>query len=123
MHPRLPEELREFARKLRENQTDAERLLWLLLRNRRVAGFKFRRQDPVGQFVVDFHCRQAGLGVEIDGGGHNEDATAIKDARRTELLEKHGVHIIRFWNNEILKQTEAVLEKIYLTLLERSNNG
>jgi very-short-patch-repair endonuclease len=120
MHPKLPEELREFARKLRDCQTDAERLLWLLLRNRRIGGFKFRRQHPEGPYTLDFYCREAKLVVEADGGEHNENIGIANDLNRTNFLEKRGIHVIRFWNHDVLQQTEAVLEKIYATLLERS---
>jgi very-short-patch-repair endonuclease len=119
MYSKLPEEMLDFARSLRVQQTDAENLLWLLLRNRRIAGFKFRRQHPVSQFTLDFYCKEAGLAVEIDGGEHNYDIAALKDSARSCLLGEMGIHIIRFWNNEVLTDTEAVLERIYQELVER----
>ena len=122
MHPRLPEDILGFARSLRVHQTNAENLLWLLLRNRNIGGFKFRRQHPVGRFILDFYCKEAGLAVELDGGEHNDDGTALNDQHRTAELERLGVEVIRFWNNEVLTSTEAVLEKIYQELLDRSGS-
>ncbi len=98
------------ARELRENQTDAERLLWSRLRGRQLAGFKFRRQHPVPPFIVDFACIEARLIVELDGGQHAENASA--DARRTACIEREGFRILRFWNNEVLGNLEGVLETI-----------
>ena len=109
----------DFARSLRLHQTDAENLLWLLLRNRSF-GFKFRRQHPVGRFILDFYCHQARLAVELDGGEHNEDSAALKDEFRSSELLKMGIHVIRFWNDEVLTSTEAVLERIYLELIGRA---
>jgi len=114
MKSRLPEEVLDFVRLLRTHQTDAENLLWLLLRNRGMGGFKFRRQYPVSHFILDFYCNEARLAVEVDGGEHNEEDAAAKDQRRTEVLGKMGIRVIRFWNHEVLLSTEAVLEKIFL---------
>ena len=119
MNPRLPEEMLAFARSLRLGQTNAENLLWLLLR-RRSLGFKFRRQHPVGRFILDFYCHEACLAVELDGGQHNEDGAALKDEHRSEYLSKMGIKVIRFWNHEVLTSTEAVLEKIYQELTGRA---
>jgi very-short-patch-repair endonuclease len=123
MHAKLPEQILEFARSLRLHQTDAEHLLWLLVRNRRIAGFKFRRQHPVDKFILDFYCEEARLAVELDGGEHNDDAAAAKDGARIDLLEKMGIRVVRFWNHEVLNSTEAVLEKIYLELMDRGSVG
>jgi very-short-patch-repair endonuclease len=95
----------------------------LLVRNRSIAGFKFRRQHPVGNFILDFYCEEARLAVELDGGEHNDDAAAVKDGNRTDLLENMGIHVVRFWNHEVLNSTEAVLEKIYLELMDRGSVG
>ncbi len=100
----------DTARELRRNQTDAEALLWSKLRSRRLAGHKFRRQVPVGPFVVDFACTEMGLAVEIDGGQH-AGATG-KDEKRTGFLERRGYRVIRFWNHEVLSETEAVLARL-----------
>ena len=100
---------------LRQNATDAERRLWSLLRNRRLQHYKFRRQHPIGAFVADFACTKHRLVVEADGGQHNESAA---DARRTAWLESQGWRVIRFWNNEILANTEGVLIAILQALNE-----
>ena len=101
------------ARRLRRNATDAERRLWAILRDRRLAGYRFRRQHPVGGFILDFACTRYLLAVEADGSQHADDAA---DDRRTALLEREGWRIIRFWNNDILRDTEAVIVTILAAL-------
>jgi very-short-patch-repair endonuclease len=100
----------------RQNTTDAERRLWAALRDRRLQGYKFRRQHPIGQFIVDFACTKHRLVIEADGGQHDE---SISDARRTAWLESQGWRVIRFWNNDILANTEGVLS----TLLQALRDG
>jgi very-short-patch-repair endonuclease len=90
--------------------TDAEHRLWYYLRGRRLAGWKFRRQVPLGNYVVDFLCEEARLIVEVDGGQHSEMQAA--DAERTRWLEARGYRVVRFWNNEVLGNTEGVLETL-----------
>jgi very-short-patch-repair endonuclease len=102
------------ARKLRRNQTDAERVLWFQLRDRRLRGLKFRRQVPIDNYVVDFCCESAHLIIELDGGQHAERAQA--DRIRTGALEKQGYLILRFWNNDVLRNIEGVVESIVDTL-------
>ena len=108
-HP-LPSELLQHARELRANQTDAEQLLWHLLRGKRFLGYKFRRQHPVAPYILDFYCDALKLAVELDGGQHAEQEAY--DAHRTRALETRGIRVLRFWNNDVLTQTEAVLEAI-----------
>jgi len=98
------------ARKLRKTQTDAEALLWVRLRERGLAGRKFRRQVPIGPFVVDFACLEENLVTEIDGGQHAERKD--KDEKRTAWLEGRGLRVMRFWNNEVLGNIEGVLMTI-----------
>ncbi|HET6553529.1 MAG TPA: endonuclease domain-containing protein [Dyella sp.] len=98
------------ARKLRIEQTDAEQLLWHRLRNRRLQGWKFRRQHEIGPCIADFVCPDADLIVELDGGQHGEQV--IYDERRTLELQVMGYSVLRFWNNEVLKNMEGVLEVI-----------
>jgi very-short-patch-repair endonuclease len=97
------------ARALRQASTDAEIRLWAALRGRRLAGYKFRRQHSIGRFVVDFACTRHHLIVEADGGQH---ADSEADAERTRWLEGQGWRVLRFWNNDILANTEGVLERI-----------
>ena len=105
-----------LARKLRKEQTDAEQLLWSLLRNRQFCGLKFRRQYPMAPYVLDFYCDEERLGIELDGGQHNEPDNKRTDKERTAFLEGKGIRIIRFWNNDVLQETEAVLEQLYNVL-------
>jgi very-short-patch-repair endonuclease len=112
----VPTEILNYARELRATQTDAEQLLWLLLRNRRFCGFKFRRQHPLNAYILDFYCHDARLAIELDGGGHSADEQMAYDAERTKELEKAGIKVLRFWNDEVLKKIETVLESIYVTL-------
>lgn len=98
------------ARSLRSEMTEAEKALWLQLRDRRLAGFKFRRQLPVGHFVADFACWQAKLIVEVDGGQHTE--RVFYDQQRSRFLERQGFTVIRFWNDEILHNWEGVRQVI-----------
>lgn len=106
----------ERRRALRKAATDAERLLWRHLRNRALNGYKFKRQYAVAPFIVDFMCLSPRVGVEIDGGGHYEENTTISDEARTEWRNERGAHVIRFPNNEVLFQTESVLERILAVL-------
>ena len=98
------------ARELRRNQTEAETLLWNRLRNRQLLGLKFRRQRPIGTFIADFACLEAGLVIELDGGQHVEQAG--HDAARTQAMQQLGFRTLRFWNHEVLTETDAVMEKI-----------
>ena len=98
------------ARHLRRQSTDAERCLWHHLRGRRLLGFKFRRQVPVGSRIVDFLCLEAKLIVEADGGQHM--VRRLEDEQRTVELERRDYRVLRFWNHQILQETDAVLEEI-----------
>jgi very-short-patch-repair endonuclease len=101
------------ARDLRRDMTDAERRIWKHVRNRQLENCKFYRQFPVPPYYADFLCRDRKLIVEIDGGQHNENT---KDDIRTKFLESKGYKVIRFWNNDVLKNTEGVLTEIALVL-------
>ncbi|MGB9080199.1 MAG: endonuclease domain-containing protein [Desulfuromonadaceae bacterium] len=112
----IPPELLIFARQLRKEQTEAELLLWYILRGRRFCGFKFRRQYPIGGYILDFYCHDAGLAVELDGGGHNIEEQRLYDTERTKAIEAAGIHVVRFWNNDVFQSLEVVLEEIYTHL-------
>src|SRR4051812_50188446 len=99
----------ERARRLRRDETDAEYRLWYRLRGREIGGYKFVRQVPLGPYVADFVCRAAHLIVEIDGEQH---ADSRSDERRTSWLNAHGYSVLQFWNHEVLKEREAVLDAI-----------
>jgi very-short-patch-repair endonuclease len=104
------------ARELRRNRTEAEAHLWSRLRRRQLGGQKFRRQVPIGRYIVDFACPAACLVVEVDGGQH--DLATEADASRDAWLTERGYRVLRFWNNQVLAETEAVLEDILRALGE-----
>jgi very-short-patch-repair endonuclease len=93
-----------FARKLRNTPTDAEMRLWSRLRRKQLDGFRFRRQQPMGRYIVDFFCPEARLIVEVDGGQHADEGPA-----RSDWLTARGYRVIRFWNNDVLGNTEGVV--------------
>ena len=102
------------ARRLRKNPTDAERAMWNILRDDQVLGYKFRRQAPIGSYIVDFCCFEIKLVIEVDGGQHAE--RAIYDASRTAWLESQGFSVARFWNNQVLEEKEAVRDAIWMAV-------
>ncbi|MFO1520046.1 MAG: DUF559 domain-containing protein [bacterium] len=107
--------LKPFAKKLRKNSTDTESLLWRHLRAKRFEGFKWRRQEPVGKYIVDFICYEKRVIIECDGGQHLVERE--KDRVREEWLGKRGYRMLRFWDHEILQDLEAVLEAIWKGLM------
>jgi methionyl-tRNA synthetase len=116
--PPLPSDLLDFARKLRSEQTDAEQLIWSLLCDRRLAGAKFRRQHPVEagghRYILDFYSHELKLAIELDGGQHQ--TTHSHDDSRTQALTTLRIKVLRFWNNDVLSQTDSVLESIWNTV-------
>jgi len=111
---------RDFARHLRKKSTDAERRLWRLLRDRRFAEFKFRRQYPCGIYFLDFYCTLAKLAVELDGGGHGCPDQRTKDETRNQFLAGQGIRVLRFWNHQLRGGLEAVRFEIWHALMERT---
>ncbi|MDE2157183.1 MAG: endonuclease domain-containing protein, partial [Xanthomonadaceae bacterium] len=106
--PPLPTQTLASAKSLRTTSTDAECKLWYHLRARRLGGFKFRRQHPIPPYVADFYCDRLNLVIELDGSQHNEES----DLTRTLALQRQGLFVLRFWDNQVLQETEAVLEAI-----------
>jgi very-short-patch-repair endonuclease len=104
-----------IAKYLRNNMTDAERLLWERLMRKQMEGYKLRRQCPIGRYVVDLACLEKGLVIEVDGGQHAVQRAV--DAARSAWLATHGYQVLRFWNHEVLRETEAVFETIRSHLL------
>jgi very-short-patch-repair endonuclease len=98
------------VKRLRKNMTDAERKLWTHLRDRQIASVKFRRQHPIGPYVVDFIALEPKLIIEIDGGHHARQVE--QDAKRSEWLVSNGFRVLRFWNHEVLQHTDKVLQAI-----------
>ncbi|BBQ54580.1 hypothetical protein WP2S18C03_36610 [Aeromonas veronii] len=109
-------ESNHFAKRLRRDATQAEQILWQQLRNRRLAGLKFRRQMPIGPYVVDFICLEQGLVIEVDGSQHGTQANQMHDEARTAYLNQQGFRVIRVWNNDVLSRMEVVLAHIWLSL-------
>ncbi|MEH2495132.1 very-short-patch-repair endonuclease [Bradyrhizobium sp. AZCC 1678] len=107
---------RAAAKKLRANTTPHERTLWRALKELPIEGTHFRRQAPIGRYVVDFFCPAKRLVIELDGGHHNDDATAKHDRERQAWLEQEGYRVIRFWNSDVTGDLNAVLERIYVEL-------
>ncbi|MGX4806981.1 endonuclease domain-containing protein [Bradyrhizobium guangdongense] len=104
-----------LARRLRADQTDAETVLWNRIRNRRIDGHKFVRQEPIIGYICDFVCREKRLVVEVDGGQHNESAAdAVRDGR----LREKGYKVLRFWNNDVIGNIDGVLSAIETELAE-----
>ena len=110
--------LNTFAQEMRQAPTETEARMWYFLRNRRLGGWKFRRQHPVGKYIADFICVDARLVIELDGGQHADLFAQQGDEERTAFLAERGLRVLRFWNNDFLQQTEAVLEQILLALDE-----
>ncbi|MDE2164158.1 MAG: DUF559 domain-containing protein, partial [Alphaproteobacteria bacterium] len=106
----------EFASELRRSATNAEHRLWSLLRNRQLGGLRFRRQQPIGPYVVDFYCSAAKLIVELDGDQHGEDRHVRYDADRTRWLTAHGYRVLRFSNGVFLQNPNTVFEGIWNAL-------
>jgi len=101
---------RKNARGLRRQQTDVERKLWARLRARQIFGLKFRRQHPIGNYIVDFCCLEKKLVIELDGSQHAWDVEA--DRRRSQVLMDSGYRVLRFWNNELIENLDGVLQRI-----------
>jgi very-short-patch-repair endonuclease len=109
-----------IAKTLRKRPTDSERLLWKHLRAKQIEGYKFRRQDPMGRYIVDFACHEKRIVIEVDGGQHVQDKE--RDRERDQWLKEQGYNVLRFWNNEVLQNIEGVLEAIRNSLLSPSLN-
>ena len=104
--------LRQLARELRRNSTSAEEFLWQILRDRQPLGFKFRRQHQFGDYVADFYCREAHLVIECDGLVHDHNEQWQHDQIRDAYMISQGIRVLRFTNERVLNDTEAVLQKI-----------
>ena len=110
--------LKIHARELRRDMSDAERVLWQRLRRRQLHGVQAYRQKPLGCWIVDFYLPTANLAVEIDGGQHFTAEAMAKDAARTQALNRMGLRVLRFDNLQVLKETDAVVEAIWLAVGE-----
>ena len=109
----MASELIALAKNLRKRTTDAEQLLWRQLRAKRFEGLKFRRQQPIGKCIVDFVCLEKKIIVELDGGQHALLKETQNDTKRDQWFEAQGYRVLRFWDNEVLTNTQGVLEMIW----------
>lgn len=117
----VPPLLLAKAREMRKISTTAEKFLWSLLRDRQLQNAKFRRQHPIGNYILDFYCHESRLAVELDGSGHAEPEQQELDMQRTEWLNNQGISVIRFWNNEVMENIQGVLQRIAETLVPHSD--
>ena len=113
--------MNRFARTLRKHPTDAEAHLWNHLRARRLNGYKFRRQRPFGPYVLDFVCLEARVAIELDGSQHAEQMSY--DEHRDAFIRSYGLRVLRFWSNDVLSQTDTVLETICEALRRPEMDG
>jgi len=111
-----------LSRNLRKNQTDAENLLWRHLRGKQLEGLRFRRQHPLGRYIVDFVCLEKRLVLELDGGQHGEEEGTIKGKERDHWLTTEGYRVLRFWNNDVLTNLEGVMDMIWSHVLPNSDD-
>ncbi len=107
----VPAPKRDQARELRKSMTDAERKLWAKLRGKALDDYRFRRQQPIGPYIVDFYCSRKNLVVELDGGQH-DDLCAEHDRKRTLWLEARGYRVMRFWNTDVMRNLDGVLDEL-----------
>ncbi|MCB0219596.1 MAG: endonuclease domain-containing protein [Chrysiogenetes bacterium] len=109
---------RDKARELRHHPTPQERKLWQYLRGRRLGGFRFRRQHPVGPYILDFYCCERRLAVELDSSQHSFPEHGERDSDRSQTLQAEGIRVLRFWNLDIDRRLQVVAEEIFRALEE-----
>jgi very-short-patch-repair endonuclease len=112
LHKGANGKLYEFSRELRQVETEAERTLWELLRNKKLNGLKFRRQHPLSSYIADFYCHEKKLVIELDGAIHDTKENMDYDKTRTQQLNEEGIIVVRFRNEEVMTDIEAVIKKI-----------
>lgn len=117
MNKKLSPQLLIFAKFMRHTATDAEHLMWQILRAKRFMNLKFRRQHVIEPYIVDFYCHEIGLVIELDGSQHGTDDAMEYDAERTKFLEALGLRVVRYWNNEVLLETDDVLDDLWKVCL------
>jgi len=114
----MGKQLTQRARALRQQSTEAEKQLWCYLRGKQLEGAKFRRQQPIGEYIVDFVSFSRKLVVEVDGGQHTQPREQLRDRRRDAWLQEQGFTVLRFWNNDVLKNVEGVIEAVRNNLMK-----
>ena len=120
---KMDAQLLEFAKVMRSNGTNVENLMWQLLRNKHFINLKFRRQHVISPYIVDFYCHELGLVIELDGSQHGTDDAVEYDAERTQFLEALGLKVVRYWNHDVLGNTEVVLEGLWQVCAELKNTS
>lgn len=115
--------LLEFAKNMRHSATDAESLMWQILRARRFMNLKFRRQHVIQPYIVDFYCHEISLVIELDDSQHGMDEAFEYDAERTKFLEALGLTVVRYWNHDVLGWTDVVLEDLWQRCFELKNTS
>ena len=122
MNKKLDPQLLIFAKSMRHMATDAENLMWQILRAKRFMNLKFRRQHVIQPYIVDFYCHEIGLVIELDGSQHGTDNAIEYDVERTKFLESLGLTVVRYWNHDVLGRTDVVLEHLWNICLELKAN-
>ena len=120
---KLDPQLLEFAKTMRSNATDAENLMWQLLRAKRFMNLKFRRQHVISPYIVDFYCHEIGLVIELNGGQHNTENGQAYDVERTQFLETLGLTVVQYWNSDVLGRVDVVLEDLWQVCSELKNTS
>lgn len=110
---KIDPQLLEFAKSMRHSATDAEHLMWQILRAKRFMNLKFRRQHVIQPYIVDFYCHEIGLVIELDGRQHGIDDAIEYDAERTNFLEALDLTVVRYWNHDVLGRMDVVLEDLW----------
>lgn len=110
---RYDKELKTFSQRLRKNMTDAENLLWSILRRKQLKGYQFYRQKIIERYIVDFYCPMANLVIELDGGQHYSERGKKQDNIRDKVIEERGMKVLRFSDREVFEDIEAVIERIW----------
>lgn len=114
--------LLEFAKSMRHTATDAENLMWQILRAKHFMDLKFRRQHVIKPYIVDFYCHEIGLVIELDGGQHGTEDAIEYDAERTKFLEALGLTVVRYWNHDVLSRTDVVLGDLWQVCSDLKEN-
>jgi very-short-patch-repair endonuclease len=115
-----PPKATRIARNLRKRESWGERLMWSWLRGHRFADYKFRRQHPIGPYILDFFCNEARLNIEVDGFQHGTPGHSSTDAERDEFLESQGIKVLRFWSSRLKRDKEVIRDTVWRTLQERA---
>ena len=123
MNKKLDPQLLIFAKSMRHSATDAEQVMWQILRAKRFMNLKFRRQHVIASFIVDFYCHEIGLVIEVDGGQHGTDDAMEYDAERTKFLEALGLRVVRYWNHDVLGRTDVVLDHLWNVCFKLKNTS